>query len=153
MEPWGYGIGVAMWVFLGFGFLALFVVIGVFFLLNLRDLLKNVGLHNRMMRPDQVWLNFIPIFNLVWMFITVSRVRDSVRYEFQSRGWAPSGDFGYGVGLAAAILNIIGYGPFGLAALVCWIIYWVRTAELKNDLARNQPPAGWVTPAAGQREG
>ena len=120
------------------------LIVGFFFLLNLRDLLSRVSPHNRMMQPDQVWLNLIPLFNLVWIFITIIRVRDSVRYEFQSRSWAPNGDFGYGVGLAAAILSILSWGPLGLAALVCWIIYWVRISELKNQLA--QPPAGWSSP-------
>ena len=99
-----------------------------------------------MMRPDQVWLNLIPLFNLVWMFITVIRVRDSVRYEFQSRDWAPNGDFGYGVGLAAAILSIVSWGPLGLAAFVCWIIYWVRTSELKNELLAQPPRGGYLRP-------
>ncbi len=139
------GLGLAVWTTLTLGLVAVYVVVAVFFLLNLRDLLRHVAPHNRMMRPDQVWLNLIPLFNLVWIFITIIKVRDSVRYEFQSRNWAQNGDFGYGVGLAAAILSIVSWGPLGLAAFVCWIIYWVRTSELKNQLA--QPPAGWVPPA------
>ena len=87
------------WVTLTLGFLAVYIVVGVFFLLNLRDLLRVVSPQNRAMQPDQVWLNFIPLFNLVWMFITVIRVRDSVQAEFADpRSGRPQGDFGFGVG-------------------------------------------------------
>lgn len=134
MDFWGYGLSVTLWV-LSLGFLVLYVIIGVFFLLNLRDLLTRVSPQNRAMPPDHVWFNLIPLFNLVWIFVTVIRVRDSVQAEFRSRGWAPNGDFGYGVGLAAAILSIVSWGPLGLAALVCWVVYWVRTSELKHQLA------------------
>jgi hypothetical protein len=123
-------------------YFALFWVVGVFFLLNLRDLLEGVSPQNRAMSPGKVWLNFIPIFNIVWIFITVIRVRDSLWAEFQSRGWAPRGDFGYSLGIAAAILSIVNWGLFGLAALVCWIVYWVRMSEIKNLL--RQAPAGWL---------
>jgi hypothetical protein len=113
---------------------AVWLVVGFFFLLNLRDLLTQVSPQNRAMRPDQVWLNLIPLFNLAWIFVTVVKVRDSVGAEFRSRGWAPKGDFSLGLGIAAAILTILGWGPFGLAALVCWIVYWIRMSELKNQL-------------------
>ena len=121
---------------------AVWLVVGFFFLLNLRDLLMNVGSQNRAMQPDQVWLNLIPLFNLVWVFVTIVKVRDSVRAEFQSRNWAPKGDFSFGLGIAAAILTILSWGPFGLAALVCWIVYWIRMSELKSQLITYQayPP-------------
>jgi len=124
------------------------VVIMVFFLLNLRNLLKRVSPQNRAMQPNLVWLNFIPIFSWVWMIITVIKVRDSVRAEFQARGWVAAGDFGFGVGLAFAILSIFAGGLLVIPLLVCWVIYWVKTAELKNQLKVSQPPVGWSAPAA-----
>ncbi len=117
---------------------AVWLVVGFFFLLNLRDLLTQASPQNRAMRPDQVWLNLIPLFNLVWIFVTIVKVRDSVRAEFQSRGWAPKGDFSFGLGIAAAILSILSWGPFGLAALVLWIVYWIRMSELRNQLIAYQ---------------
>jgi hypothetical protein len=122
-------------------YFAIFLVVGFFFLLNLRDLLQRISPQNQAMEPNQVWLNLIPLFNLVWIFITVIRVRESLQAEFRSRGWAPQGDFGYGLGLAAAILSILNWGPLGVAAFICWIIYWVRMSELKN-LLRQAPASG-----------
>ena len=141
---WGWNGG-QFWA-VGFGVilgLAVYVVPLFFFLLNLRNLLAKVDVRNRAMPPENVWLNFIPIFNLGWFLYTVAKVRDSVRNEHQSRGWAVDSDLGYNVGLAAGILLIcsviLGWVPvigFGvsIAFLVCWVIYWLKTNDLKNRL-------------------
>jgi hypothetical protein len=142
MDIFGLSIGLTISILLTLGFAVVALLVAIFFLLSLQDLLRQVHPGNRAMRPGEVWLNLIPVFNLVWIFITVIRVRDSVEAEFRSRGWAPQGDFGFGVGLAAAILTIVSWGPLGLAALICWIVYWVRTSELRNQM--RLAPAGWV---------
>jgi len=93
------------------------------------------------MEPGQVWLNLIPIFNIVWQFITVSRVADSLRNEFYDRGWHERNeDYGRGIGTAYCVLNIISAIPyiggiFALGALVCFIIYWVKIANYSGQLA------------------
>jgi hypothetical protein len=126
-----------------------------FFLLKLQNLLDRVNDRNRAMPAGQVWLNFIPLFNLGWFVYTVVKVRDSVRNEYASRGWPVTGDLGYNVGISAAILLIatfllawipvIGSG-LSVAYLVCWIIYWVRMAELKNRLGEGGLWRGPVGP-------
>lgn len=116
----------------------------ILFLLNLRSLLRQVSPQNRMMQPDYVWLNLVPLFGYAWMIITVMRVRDSVTAEFKSRGWYQQGDLGFGVGLAFAILSIVGGAFTFVPWLVCWIIYWVKTSGLAKQLAQSQPPAGWA---------
>ena len=136
---WGWAATVGAIVLLG-----IFLLPWFFFLLNLQTTLNRVSERNRAMPAGYVWLNFIPIFNLGWFIYTVTKVRDSVRDEYQTRGWAPEGDFGYNVGLAAGILAIVtffmGWVPvvgwaLGIAQLVCWIIYWLKTADLKNRLS------------------
>jgi hypothetical protein len=149
MYEYGGLFTLAIWLPL----LAVGIVVQVFFLLNLRDVLRQVGPQNQKMAPNLVWLNFIPLFGIAWMFITVIRVRDSVRAEFVTRGWAPHGDYGFGVGLAYAILSIF-LGLFTVVPfLICWGIYWSRTSELKNQLMHGRPPLGWVPspPSPGQR--
>jgi hypothetical protein len=100
------------------------------------------------MSPDMVWLNFIPVFNFGWFIYTVAKVRDSVRAEYDSRCWAQEGDYGYNVGLAAGILGIcsavFGWRPLlgwgvSVAALVAWIIYWLKTSDLKSRLGYGSP--------------
>jgi|GEM_PF-642703 len=151
---WGWNGGIsglaAFGVIIG---LAIYLVPLFFFLLNLRNLLEKVDVRNRAMSPENVWLNFIPVFNLGWSLYTVTKVRDSVRDEYRSRGWSVDSDLGYNVGVAAGILLIcsvvLGWVPvigFGLsvAFLVCWVIYWLKTNDLKNRLGAT---GTWAGPA------
>ena len=142
-----------VFLFVIFAALIVGVVLEVLFLLNLQRLLEAVRFQNRAMSPGHVWLNLIPVFNLGWMIYTVIKIRDSVRNENASRRGASVNEGStYSVGLAYAILSIAGSGfYFGrdenvglsvlssliwLAALVTWIIYWVKTNGLKNELLR-----------------
>jgi len=45
--------------------LALFLVPGIFFLLTLQNTLKVISPENRKMQPSNVWLMFIPLFNII----------------------------------------------------------------------------------------
>ncbi len=139
---WGWG---GFWSLLWLVVIAAILIVPwLFFLINLRGLLEKVSPSNRAMPPEQVWLNFIPVFNLGWFIYTVAKVRDSVKAEYYSRGWAVEADSGYNIGLAAGILGIctailgrlpvIGWAV-GVGALICWIIYWLRTADLKHRLS------------------
>jgi len=123
--------------------LGLFLIPWFFFLLNLNNLLEHVREENRAMAPSHVWLNFIPLFCLGWFIYTVIKVRDSVRTEYEARRWQPEGDFGYNVGIAAGVLWIasvfVGWTPFigwliAIGWLVCWILYWLKTSDLKKRL-------------------
>ena len=149
-SDWGWGWG---WVAAvgGIILLGIFLIPWFFFLLNLQNTLNRVSDRNRAMPSGHVWLNFIPIFNLGWFIYTVTKVRDSVKAEYRSRNWTIEGDFGYNVGLATGVLAIVsffmGWVPVlgwavGIAQLVCWIIYWLKTHELKNTLGESGTLAG-----------
>ena len=113
--------------------LAIFIVPMVFFLLHLHKLLAKCNPKNRGMEPGLVWLNFIPLFNLGWIFYTIFQVRDALRAEFSERGLEPEDpQFSHPIGLAYCITNACSIIPFigfiaGIAAIVLWIIYWVKT--------------------------
>lgn len=92
------------------------------------------------MEPGQVWLNFIPCFNIVWTFITVIRVEESLQNEFADRGHRRQPNYGKNMGLASLILNLLGAIPyigaiFGLLSLIFFIIYWVKIAGYSKELA------------------
>ena len=122
----------------------LFVLIGlipaIFYLITLQDTLKRVKQKNRTIEPGQVWLNLIPFFSIVWQFIMINRIADSLKAEFNERGITVKEDRpGAQLGVTYCILNLCAIVPVlgGLAALgglVCWIIYWVKMAEYKNQL-------------------
>ena len=122
--------------------LAVAILVAVFYLLNLQNLLKEIDRKNRLVEPSNVWLMFIPLFNIVYPFILYPKICDSVRNEYQSRGIRKSGDFSRGIGVAMPILTLCGYIPIigglaGIANLVLFIIFWVKTAEYKNELKRS----------------
>jgi hypothetical protein len=131
-----------MAIFIGVVCVALVVglVILILYLLTLSKALSRCRPANRTMEPGQVWLNLIPLFNIVWQFITVTRVAESLKNEFYDRGWDDRGDFGKSVGTAYCVLNLAGFVPFigglfSLAGFVCFIIYWVKIAGHSKELA------------------
>ncbi|MGY6587724.1 MAG: hypothetical protein ACXIUB_05480 [Wenzhouxiangella sp.] len=135
---------------LGFGFIGLLVglAIMVFFLLTLHKCLKEVSEANRTMQPGMVWLNLVPLLNLVWIFITVIKLSESVVAEGQARG-AQVDDGGKTIGLVYAISLIASIIPFigflaALVALVTFIIYWVKVAGYRKALVAAQPAIGQV---------
>jgi hypothetical protein len=129
----------------GLGAFVVGLVLMILFLLTLSKCLSRVRSRCRDMEPGEVWLNLVPCFGMIWIFFTVIRVGSSLEQEFRSRRWEREGEnFGVGVGLAFAILSIVGaipiipiIGPLcGLACLICWIIYWVQIANYSSRLAR-----------------
>jgi hypothetical protein len=117
------------------------LIIGILFLLTLHKALARCAPRNRTMEPGMVWLNLIPIVSLVWMFITVARISESLKNEFRSRGWhRRDDDYGNTLGMTTCALNIASIIPYiggclGLAALICFIIYWVKIAGYSGRLA------------------
>jgi hypothetical protein len=61
------------------------LIIVILFLINIQNLLKAVNPVNRKMSPGQVWLMLIPLFNIVWQFILVQRVAESIEAEYNMR--------------------------------------------------------------------
>lgn len=112
----------------------------IFYLLTLQKALSRVSEPNREMTPGLVWLNLVPIFSLGWQIYTVIKISNSLRKEYAKRNIQEQGSFGYGIGLAFSILAIVSIIPYigtvaGLAALVCWIIYWVQIAGYSRKIA------------------
>ena len=126
---------------------ALFVAligIGVYiaFLITLQSALERCAPQNRTVSPGQVWLSLIPLFNIVWQFILVARIAESLRREFAARQgtqFATGEDYGKGLGTAMCALSLSSIVPFlgiltGLAGTVCWIVYWARIAGYSRAL-------------------
>lgn len=120
------------------------------FLLTLHRALDVCSPEVRRMNPGQVWLLFIPLFNWFWLFQVVSAIGDSFDGEYRRRGIPMSEPRPtYRLGMAYATTSLIGtilsYIPviniigtlLGLASFVLWIIYWVKVAQIKNEL-KNQ---------------
>ncbi|MBS1774381.1 MAG: hypothetical protein JST82_16105 [Bacteroidetes bacterium] len=127
----------------GAEFLVVLTIIGIFllpcifYLITLQNTLKAISFENRQMQPGNVWLLLIPVFNIVWQFILVSKVSQSIELECKKRNIPCEPQPAYTVGLVFCIANCVSWIPLlgwiaGLAGLVCWILHWVKVAEYKN---------------------
>jgi hypothetical protein len=114
------------------------------FLSTLARALRRVSPENRRMGPDQVWLNLIPFFNVVWASVTVDRVAGSLHNEYVSRGLhRPDTSYGRMPGftflsllLAAGLISpglLSRDGPIVILVLMFlgitfsfWVAYWVQ---------------------------
>lgn len=113
----------------------------VLFFITLQKTLKAISNENRKMKPKQVWLSLIPFFGLVWQFIMVSRIADSLKVEFTSRGFKLDEKRpGLRIGLAFCILFSCSIIPYlGYVTLfggtICWIIYWKKINNYRVKLS------------------
>jgi hypothetical protein len=118
----------------GLGFLA-WLAVSIFYILTLQKALNRCSPENRQMAPGMVWLLLIPIFNVIWNFFVVLKIAASLGAEFAKRGITSEPAPGKNIGLAFAILSVLSWVPFvGIAAFVCWIIYWVKINGFASQL-------------------
>jgi hypothetical protein len=128
-----------------FGLLIALVPV-ILFLLTLQNTLNEVSPENRYLPPGQVWLMLIPLFGIVWQFIVVNRIADSLKAEFAKRNILIMEDRpGSAIGITYCILNCCSVIPFlgvlaGIGGLVCWIIYWAKISGYKVKLKLLQNP-------------
>jgi MFS family permease len=132
------------------------IVAGIFFLLSLQRVLRLCAPQNRTLEPGKVWLCFVPLFGMVWIFVVVSRVASSLRNEFEARQ-TPQEGYGKSVGMAYCILGAISIIPVlgvltGLAACICWIVYWVKISGYAELLEAPVPVLEGGSPAQEQLE-
>lgn len=118
---------------------AIVITIVVCYLLTLQRALSRVGPSRRLMEPAYVWLDLIPCFNIIWGFIMVSRVSDSLKNEFAYRRAGDGGDCAKGLGTTSQVLLLCGFIPvigglFSIAGLICICIYWTKIAGYSAQL-------------------
>jgi hypothetical protein len=134
-----HGIGVAI-IMLVMGVVLIELIAGIFYILTLQKALNRCAPENRAMQPGLVWLLLIPCFYLVWHFFVVINMAKSLGAKFQKRGITEEPEPGKTIGLVASVLWCCGVIPFLNylcipAAIVCWIIYWVKIAGFSKKLA------------------
>ncbi|RYZ23362.1 MAG: DUF4328 domain-containing protein [Chitinophagaceae bacterium] len=147
MELFEPEYGSAFWLYVGI-FLAIYLGIMVAFLLTQQNTLKAVQPQNRAMKPGQVWLQLIPIFNLFWQFVVVKDIARSIGRELNTHDFSFEAEHTpavagvnekptQGIGIAYCTLFILSslLGAFAtLPGVACWIIYWVKLSQYKSRL-------------------
>ncbi|HET6991264.1 MAG TPA: hypothetical protein VFJ43_08075 [Bacteroidia bacterium] len=122
-----------LWIILG----VFWVFTTVFWALQMFRALELVS-ETAKMKPQNVWLTFIPLFGLYWQFAVVSAVADSLGQEYIRRGIiAREGRPGYNAGMTANILLCCAVIPtFGiLVAIISNITRLIHLAKIKNYTA------------------
>ena len=129
----------------------LFLIPAIFFLLTQQNTLKAIRHENRFMSPGEVWLQMIPLFGIVWQFIVVTKISKSIKKELASKDQfsfdsnpynhvdLESDRPTYQIGMAMCILMVCSIIPVlgvlcSLAGIVCWIVYWVKLSQYKNQI-------------------
>lgn len=126
--------------FLIFTVLGITLIPAIFYLMTLQSTFDTISMENRKMPSGNVWLLLIPVFGIVWHFIVVKKLADSIKAEADSKGIKIAElNPAYNIGLAMCILSCLSLIPglklfTGIAGMVCWIIYWVKITEYKKIL-------------------
>lgn len=85
----------------------------------LMDALNSVPEEYRQLSPMVPWLLFVPVVNLVILFLVFLKVPESLQAYLNSVGDTSQGDCGKNMGLWGAILYVVGCtAPIGLIMLV-----------------------------------
>ena len=127
-----------------------YVIPAIFFLLTQQRILELIHPLNRKIPPAQVWLQLIPVFNLIWQFYVIVKISDSIRHELN----IPLGDsiFSYAVfqndrpaynsGILYAFLFCLNFvhlpsllnAVVSLITIGIWVFYWVELSRYKKKL-------------------
>ncbi len=123
----------------------------IFYLFTLQRTLEAIAIESRKMAPGHVWFLFIPLFNIVWQFIMTARIADSIRDEcIRLQIPLPESRPTFVLGLVMTFLYIVSIpmnnlssapmlgGLCSLAALVCWIVYWVKVNGYRKLIIANR---------------
>lgn len=149
--------GAEIGIVLGFyGFICLFAF-GIQLLISyiLYNSAKSIPEQFQQAVPGQAFLMLIPLFNIVWIFIYPKNLSLSFQNLFRAYG-QQTDDCGEQLGLYWAIASVCGMIPcigifFGLAGLVCMIMYLIKANDCKNRAlslgnATMKPTQGYAQP-------
>ena len=147
-EMWAF---LAAWLGVVIGVVLCVVVIwlavAAMFCLSMSNALIQVSESNRQMSPAMVWGFVVPGLHVIWYFLMVLWIPDSLKKEFEDRGMDDGSTYGKTIGLTSAIMMAVNFLlcciPFinycswviGVAGLVLWIIFWVQVVGYAGKLA------------------
>jgi hypothetical protein len=141
--------------------LATFLIPAILFLLTQFNTLRIIRPENRLMGPGWVWLQLVPLVGQIWQFVVIVKIANSIRNQWQvvdndsilgismeeaaaGKDSKPTLVIGliycslYVMGLFLNFFSLNGLyvipGSIFIAAMICWIGYWVTLANWKRRL-------------------
>lgn len=137
-EPFGVVFGGVLAIII------LIFIINIFFCLSLYSALKCVPAEKRVFPAWLVWLMLIPIVGIIfaWMMEPFGLPKSFEAVLADNGEAIAKTKVLFGLGLAHVILMTVALFPFlkwivGIAALIVWIIYWVKVVDFKNKFLLN----------------
>jgi hypothetical protein len=122
------------------------LAVGIMFIVFLSGVLRKCSPSSRTMQPGMVWLLLVPLVSLIWNFLVVIAIADSLRNEFKLRNVPiEDPDPGKSIGIAMAVCGACCVIPLvnilaGLAGCVLWIVYWIKIADYSRRLDLSPAP-------------
>ena len=123
------------------------IAVGIAWIAYLYTVLNKCSPQSRKMQPGLVWLLLIPLFNVIWNFIVVNALADTLANEFRLKSIPVENPKpGRSLGLAWAICGACMIIPIVnlivmLPNFILWVIYWVKIAGYSRLLDRPAPSA------------
>ena len=129
----------------------IFLILMIFFVLTQQRLLETMRAENRLIPPKQVWFQLIPFLGLLWSFVVINKIANSILSElttttgdsvFADDPLLQSSRPTYKVGLSYAIcfcLSLLPLAFFNLvtvvAGFILWLVYWYQLIQYKIKIA------------------
>ena len=118
------------------------------FLFTVKKSLDEIAPVHRRMSPSSVWWNLLPIFNLVWLFVTAVKFAESVDREARARRvQIDEYPRAWGFAFASLFIGFTLSSPMPDATIIMfglWIftlaMYWKCVAKLMVGFSGNQFP-------------
>jgi hypothetical protein len=123
-----------------------FLIVYILYLITFSRTLELCHPHTRKMNPGEVWMVLIPVYGIVWQFIMIGRLADSLAIEFRNRNLPVHEERpGYSAGITAHILLLCGgiIPVLGLiVAIIFFIRYWNLIGNYKKQLEQHNAMSG-----------
>jgi len=153
-----------------FFFIGIFLAIYIPFVLTLRNTLLAIAPHNRRMEPNMTWLAIVPIVAIVFKFILVARMSESIELELKERNIPAESNPTWSIGMSWAtccgiyyllyacrminkyVIARTDYYPrglgiadifsfiFSLVILILFILYWINVFRYRQIFRYPSPP-------------
>ena len=121
------------------------LTVQIFYILTLSRALGKCSPPARTMEPGMVWLLLIPLVGIVWHFLVVFALSNSLGNELRARGILngppePGKSIGlaFSICWACSVVPLVNL-PSMPAALILGILYWVKIAEFSRVLDQTPP--------------